>query len=99
MRVTADVSMENCDGNGSMRMMMMMMEIHVCESNREMRRAMSTADTASSSYSSSFGIRRDLENDVIAEKENHLNEKTCSNDNGDGPSKDLGDVCMERKSE
>lgn len=79
--------------------MMMMMEIHVCESNREMRRAMSTADTASSSYSSSFGIRRDLENDVIAEKENHLNEKTCSNDNGDGPSKDLGDVCMERKSE
>jgi len=98
MRVTADVSMENCDGNGSMRMMMMM-EIHVCESNREMRRAMSTADTASSSYSSSFGIRRDLENDVIAEKENLLNEKTCSNDNGDGPSKDLGDVCMERKSE
>ena len=36
---------------------------------------------------------------MIAEKENHLNEKTCSNDNGDGPSKDLGDVCMERKSE
>ena len=90
MRVTADVSMENCDGNGSMRMMMM--EIHVCESNREMRRAMSTADTASYSYSSSFGIRRDLENDVIAEKENRLNEKTCSNDNGDGPSKGLGDV-------
>ena len=39
MRVTADVSMENCDGNGSMRMMIM--EIHVCESNRKMRRAMS----------------------------------------------------------
>jgi len=97
MRVTADVSMEDCDGNGSMKIME---EMPVCASNRKMRRVMSTADIASSSSSSSYssGIRRDREDDVIAEKENHLNEKAYSNDDGEGPSKGLGDVCMGRKS-